>query len=66
MRLLLDTHIALWAVTDSPRLSIKARNLIEDLSNEIFVSTVSVREIAIKRSLARRRPADFLDIGGGT
>jgi PIN domain nuclease of toxin-antitoxin system len=59
LRLLLDTHVALWAVTDSPRLSIKARKLIEDLNNEIFVSTVSIWEIAIKRSLARQRPGDF-------
>ena len=53
MRLLLDTHIALWALTGSPRLGKKAQSLIEDAGNEIFVSTVSIWEIAIKHSLGR-------------
>lgn len=55
MRLLLDTHVALWAVTSSARLSATARALIEDPSNEIWVSAVSLWEIAIKHSLGRDR-----------
>ncbi|MFP4510495.1 MAG: type II toxin-antitoxin system VapC family toxin [Spirochaetaceae bacterium] len=53
MRLLLDTHIALWAVIDSPRLPPTARGLIVDPSNEVWVSAVTVWEIAIKHALGR-------------
>jgi PIN domain nuclease of toxin-antitoxin system len=53
VRLLLDTHVALWAVTDSPLLSSKARDLIAAPSNEITVSVVSVWEITIKFALGR-------------
>ncbi|PZO56149.1 MAG: PIN domain nuclease [Alphaproteobacteria bacterium] len=55
---MLDTHIALWAVYDSERLSKRARVLIADSSNEIFVSVVSLWEIAIKHAVRRKgRPA---------
>lgn len=53
MRLLLDTHIALWAITDSPRLNAQARSLILDPANSIHISSVSVWEIAIKHMLGR-------------
>lgn len=55
MRFLLDTHIALWTVTDDPRLSPKARTWIGDPDNEILVSAVTVWEIAIKHSVGRRQ-----------
>jgi PIN domain nuclease of toxin-antitoxin system len=54
MRLLLDTHVALWAVTDSPRLSATGRKLIDDRSNEIFISAATLWEIAIKHALPKR------------
>ena len=53
MRLLLDTHIALWAITDSPHLTAKARSLILHPGNSIYISTASVWEIAIKHMLGR-------------
>jgi PIN domain nuclease of toxin-antitoxin system len=59
VRLLLDTHIALWAVADDPRLSAKARNLIADPGNEVIVSAASLWEIAIKHALARGAPNDM-------
>ena len=59
MRLLLDTHIALWAVVDDARLSAKARELISDPANQVFVSAASVWEIAIKHALARGGPNDM-------
>ena len=59
MRLLLDTHIALWAVTDDRRLSTKARDMIVDPANDVFVSAASVWEIAIKHALARGGPNDM-------
>ena len=53
MRLLLDTHIALWAVVNSPRLSPVARELILSAENSIWISAASVWEIAIKHALGR-------------
>jgi PIN domain nuclease of toxin-antitoxin system len=50
---LLDTHIALWALTDDARLSAGARALIEDPANQVAVSAASVWEIAIKHGLGR-------------
>jgi len=55
LRLLLDTHVALWAVAGSPRLGAGARSLIEDPANEIWVSAVSLWEITIKHALGRER-----------
>jgi PIN domain nuclease of toxin-antitoxin system len=53
MRLSLDTHIALWALVDSPKLSRRSRALIEDANNVIVISTVVLWEIAIKHGLNR-------------
>lgn len=53
MRLLLDTHIALWAIADDPRLSDLARSLIDDPENTVMVSAATVWEISIKHALAR-------------
>ena len=53
MNLLLDTHVALWAITDSPRLPEKVRQLIASPRNTIWVSAASVWEIGIKHSLGR-------------
>lgn len=49
MKVLLDTHILLWAILDDPKLPIKARKLIENPENEIFYSIVSPWEVEIKR-----------------
>ncbi len=53
MNLLLDTHIALWAISDDPKLSSLARGLISSPDNLVWVSAASVWEIAIKRALGR-------------
>jgi PIN domain nuclease of toxin-antitoxin system len=53
MRLLLDTHIALWAVTDSPRLPEAARSVILAPQNEVWISAASIWEISIKYALGR-------------
>ncbi len=53
MNLLLDTHIALWALVDSPRLSVRARDLILAPRSVVWISAATVWEIAIKHSLAR-------------
>jgi PIN domain nuclease of toxin-antitoxin system len=53
LNILLDTHIALWAIADSPRLSAAARELIMAPRSTIFVSTASIWEIGIKFALQR-------------
>lgn len=56
MKLLLDTHIALWSLTDDARLSERARTLILDPENEIYISAATLWEIAIKHGLNRSGP----------
>lgn len=56
MKLLLDTHLLLWAAGDPGRMSPVALALIEDAGNELFFSAASLWEISIKHGLGR---ADF-------
>ncbi len=53
MRLLLDTHVLLWWLTESRALPEIAREAISDPNSVVFVSVVSVWEIAIKRALGK-------------
>jgi PIN domain nuclease of toxin-antitoxin system len=56
MRLLLDTHVLLWAVSDPGRLSSKTRDILENAASEVLFSAAGIWEIAIKAGLGR---ADF-------
>lgn len=56
MRLLLDTHILLWVLTDDPRLTSEIRSLILSDDTDLFFSAASIWEISIKSALKR---ADF-------
>lgn len=53
MKLLLDTHLLLWAAAEPDRLSADALALIGAPENELFFSAASLWEIAIKRGLGR-------------
>jgi PIN domain nuclease of toxin-antitoxin system len=53
MKLLLDTHLLLWAAGRPSRLSATARKLIDAPSNELLFSAASIWEVAIKRGLGR-------------
>lgn len=53
MKLLLDTHLLLWAAGAPEQLSSEARDLISAPENELFFSAASLWEIAIKRGLGR-------------
>lgn len=53
MKLLLDTHLLLWAAGEPNRLSAEARALVEAPENELLFSAASVWEIAIKLGLGR-------------
>ncbi len=54
MKLLLDSHVLLWAAADDRRLSAEARSLIEDTQNKRYFSAASLWEITIKRGLGRK------------
>jgi PIN domain nuclease of toxin-antitoxin system len=53
VKLLLDTHIFLWFIAGHQRLSLAARNLIEDDANQPYLSIASLWEMAIKLSLGK-------------
>lgn len=53
MMFLLDTHTFIWYVMDNSRLSNQVIELINDENNQIFVSVVSLWEIAIKQSIGK-------------
>ena len=55
MRLLLDTHILLHVLTEPERLARKRSESIENPANAVFVSAVSIAEIAIKVSIGKLR-----------
>lgn len=53
MKLLLDTHLLLWAASQPERLSPPMQTLLSDPLNELIFSAASLWEVAIKHSLAR-------------
>jgi PIN domain nuclease of toxin-antitoxin system len=53
MKLLLDTHLLLWAAAEPDRLSAEGRSLSENPENELLFSAASLWEVAIKRGLGR-------------
>lgn len=57
MRYLLDTHSLIWFIGGDDQLSVRARRVIEDESNELFISVASLWEMAIKFSIGK------LDLG---
>ncbi|NLT22888.1 MAG: type II toxin-antitoxin system VapC family toxin [Syntrophorhabdus sp.] len=61
MRLILDTHVFLWWIIDSPQLSSRVRDVMRNQTNELFLSVASAWEIAIKVNLGRLRLPDRPD-----
>ena len=53
MRILLDTHVFLWAVTDDARLSAAHRELYVDEGNDLYLSVASIWEMVIKAGLGK-------------
>jgi len=53
LKLLLDTHLLLWAAGEPERLTPKIRKLIDNPENELVFSAASIWEVAIKRGLGR-------------
>ena len=57
MKVLIDTHIALWALMDDPKMPKTAKQILMDENNDIYYSTASVWEVAIKHCI---RPDDMI------
>lgn len=53
MKYLLDTHIFIWWILDTPKLSDLAKNIISDKENSLFLSSASAWEIVIKSSIGK-------------
>lgn len=53
MKLLLDTHAALWWLADDERISDEVARQLTDDTNQVLLSAVVVWEVAIKRSLGK-------------
>ena len=63
MRLLLDTDIVLWWLSDNPLLPAAARGAISSPDNEVMVSAAAIWEIAIKKAVGRlEAPDDLLEV----
>lgn len=60
MKVLLDTHVFLWALLEPERLSKTAKRLLEDLQTEILLSAASAWEIATKHRLGKLSRASYL------
>jgi PIN domain nuclease of toxin-antitoxin system len=56
---LLDTHIVLWRLTDDPRLSKQAVQIMDEEALSIDISAASIWEVAIKWALRKGRPDDM-------
>ncbi len=53
MNIIIDTHIFLWALSDPNKINVAKRQALEDLSNTIYVSAVSIAELMIKASVKK-------------
>ena len=53
MKLLLDTHVWLWQGIDTKRLGRRTLHALEDAKNELFISIVSIWELAIKDEIGK-------------
>jgi clan AA aspartic protease len=53
MKLLLDTHVFIWSKTNDPRMSSSAWSMLRDPANQLFMSSISVAEMAIKSAIGK-------------
>ena len=60
MDFILDTHVAIWALENDKKLSKEAKEIINDMNNNIYFSALSVMEIAIKH----KKNPDVMDWEG--
>jgi PIN domain nuclease of toxin-antitoxin system len=60
-RLLLDTHVLLWWLSDDPQLGKSSRQAIANPRNQVYVSAASAWEISIKKSIGKLTAPDDMD-----
>jgi len=53
MNFLVDTHVLIWSIGSSEKLSVKVKHVLEDPNNNIFVSAISFWEISLKYALGK-------------
>ncbi len=53
MKIIIDTHIFLWAISDNSKLKKKQCQALQTLSNTIYLSSISVTELMIKSSIGK-------------
>ena len=66
MQYLIDTHVFIWFIENSPKLPQSIKDLIEDERSDIFISIASIWEISIKTSIEKlplnRRFEELIDV----
>jgi len=60
-RLLLDTHVLLWWLSDDPQLGESSRQAIANPRNPVYVSAASTWEVSIKKSIGKLTAPDDMD-----
>ena len=53
MKIIIDTHIFLWALSDPSRIAEAKRRELESMANEIYLSSISIAELTIKASIGK-------------
>jgi len=53
MKIIIDTHIFLWSISDPSKLDKQKRDAIQTMSNIVYVSSISIAEITIKASIGK-------------
>ncbi|VAW41233.1 hypothetical protein MNBD_GAMMA01-1564 [hydrothermal vent metagenome] len=53
MKIIIDTHIFLWAISDTTKLTKKQKQALKTLSNTIYLSSISITELMIKSSIGK-------------
>ncbi len=61
MKLLLDTHVLIWSVSAPQRLSRRATKVLHDPRNELWLSPITIWEIAVLGRKGRLTPKESLD-----
>lgn len=60
MRILVDTHLAIWSLINSNKLSKKAKDILENKNNELYISSISIWETELKHEI---KPNDIILTG---
>jgi len=53
VNVLLDTHTFLWSKSNDPRMSASAWSILRDPANQLFLSSISAAEMAIKHAIGK-------------